>query len=546
MKVTLKDPKNFGAAAVQPQAPVPFNPAPGADWLQAWVDAMSRIAVEMSNRAPNDTIATFGNLSHDAVGGGFIGPDGQTVVSADMSFVHVCNLILPPYSFYGGWYQMPQYFDSFYQLTPQDNPALLSLLTGPRDFRYLARSMKLLDVDFDTVAGPILYRSFEEDAVVPQNVEHALPLKDHFGSLRCMCVLYHNTVFEFKYFKRAGGPGEFPLLFRPSHAGVCFSAAAYGSTEIIINTNVFDFINGRTHAWLNMAGDLAEMDWELFRGCHVYYAWNRNDPNARKDLENALRFMSEAALHGVTVSIGIMGNRVSVLPDDETRKLAYQYELGHLLPEPKRYVFQASEGWIPFCIEFPHFWTNGSASLFYGTSAKDFMKVLLKYFLQRRMKIAVFATETSLRAIQGRLGRVNSSVSCISSAILQHEKTAFDKHPENRFKTEVCKLDIKVLFIVYDDGMKEEDLASVLEQCDALKIVTAAFCASQDCPVDSVSSRFNQVFLTAIPKDSEEKITVLIEDKDSGTIGRYVFGDDGSIISTNSATNEEMNEILGY
>ena len=360
-----------------------------------------------------------------------------------------------------------------------------------------------------------------------------------------MCVLFHSTVFELKYFKRAGDPGESPLLFRPSHAGVCLCATANNSTEIIINTNVFDFINGRTHAWLIMAGDLADIDWEIFRGRHVYYAWNRNDPNACKDLENALRFMSEAALHGVTVSIGIMGNRVSVLPDDETRKLAYQYELGHLLPEPKRYVFRASDELIPSSYEFPHFWTNGSASLFYGTSAKDFMKVLLKYFLGRRMKIAVFATETSLRAIQGRLGRVNSSVSCISSAILQHEKTAFDKHPENRFKNEVCKLDIKVLFIVYDDGMKEEDLASVLEQCDALKIVTAAFCASQDCPVDSVSSRFNQVFLTAIPKDSEEKITVLIEDKDSGTIGRYVFGDDGSI-STNSATNEEMNEILGY
>lgn len=544
MKVTLKDPKTFGAAAVQPQAPVPFNPAPGTEWFQAWVDAVSRVAVEMSNRAPNNTIATFGNLSHDAVGGGFIGPDGQTVVSADMSFVHVCNLILPPYSFYGGWYQMPQYFDRFYHLTPQDNPALLSQLTGPRDFRYLARSMKLLDKDFDTVAGPILYRSFEEDAEVPPNVERTLPLTDHFGSLRCMCVLYHNTVFEFKYFKRAGGPGEFPLLFRPSHAGVCFSAAAYGSTEIIINTNVFDFINGRTHAWLNMAGDLAEMDWELFRGCHVCYAWHRNDPNARKDLENALRFMSEAALHGVTVSIGIMGNRVSVLPDDETRKLAYQYELGHLLPEPKRYVFQASEGWIPFCIEFPHFWTNGSASLFYGTSAKDFMKVLLKYFLQRRMKIAVFATETSLRAIQGRLGRVNSSVSCISSAILQHEKTAFDKHPENRFKNEVCKLDIKVLFIVYDDGMKEEDLASVLEQCDALKIVTAAFYASLDCPVDSVSSLFNQVFLTAVPEESNVKNTMLVTNKDTGITGSYIFGDDGSI-DKNTATDEEMNKALG-
>ena len=545
MVTKIKSSKASGLAAVQPQAPVPFNPVPGAEWLQAWVDAMSRIAVEMSNRAPNDTIATFGNLSHDAVGGGFIGPDGQTVVSADMSFVHVCNLILPPYSFYGGWYQMPQYFDRFYHLTPQDNPALLSQLTGPRDFRYLARSMKLLDKDFDTVAGPILYRSFEEDAEVPPNVERTLPLTDHFGSLRCMCVLFHSSVFELKYFKRAGDPGESPLLFRPSHAGVCLCATANNSTEIIINTNVFDFISGRTHAWLIMAGDLADIDWEIFRGCRVYYAWNRNDPNACKDLENALRFMSEAALHGVTVSIGIMGNVVSVLPDDETRKLAYRHELGHLLPEPKRYVFRASDGLIPPSYEFPHFWTKGSASLFYGTSAKDFMKVLLKYFLQRRMKIAVFATETSLRAIQGRLGRVNSSVSCISSAILQHEKTAFDKHPENRFKTEVCKLDIKVLFIVYDDGMKEEDLASVLEQCDALKIVTAAFCASQDCPVDSVSSRFNQVFLTAIPKDSEEKITVLIEDKDSGTIGRYVFGDDGSI-STNSATNEEMNEILGY
>ena len=544
MVTKIKSSKTSGLAAVQPQAPVPFNPAPGADWLQAWVDAMSRIAVEMSNRAPNDTIATFGNLSHDAVGGGFIGPDGQTVVSADMSFVHVCNLILPPYSFYGGWYQMPQYFDRFYHLTPQDNPALLSQLTGSRAFRYLARSMKLLDKDFDTVAGPILYRSFEEDAEVPPNVERTLPLTDHFGSLRCMCVLFHSTVFELKYFKRAGDPGESPLLFRPSHAGVCLCATANNSTEIIINTNVFDFINGRTHAWLIMAGDLADIDWEIFRGRHVYYAWNRNDPNACKDLENALRFMSEAALHGVTVSIGIMGAVVSVLPDDETRKLAYRHELGHLLPEPKRYVFRASDELIPSSYEFPHFWTKGSASLFYGTSAKDFMKVLLKYFLQRRMKIAVFATETSLRAIQGRLGRVNSSVSCISSAILQHEKTAFDKHPENSFKNEVCKLDIKVLFIVYDDGMKEEDLASVLEQCDALKIVTAAFYASLDCPVDSVSSLFNQVFLTAVPEESNVKNTMLVTNKDTGITGSYIFGDDGSI-DKNTATDEEMNKALG-
>ena len=544
MVTKIKSSKTSGLAAVQPQAPVPFNPVPGAEWLQAWVDAISRIAVELSNRAPNDTIATLGNLSHDAVGGGFVGPDGQTVVSRDASFIHIRDLILPSNSFYGAWYQMPQYFDRFYHLTPQDNPALLSQLTGPRDFRYLARSMKLLDMDFDAVAGPILYRSFEEDAEVPPNVERTLPLTDHFGSLRCMCVLFHSTVFELKYFKRAGDPGESPLLFRPSHAGVCLCATANNSTEIIINTNVFDFISGRTHAWLIMAGDLADIDWEIFRGCRVYYAWNRNDPNACKDLENALRFMSEAALHGVTVSIGIMGNVVSVLPDDETRKLAYRHELGHLLPEPKRYVFRASDGLIPPSYEFPHFWTKGSASLFYGTSAKDFMKVLLKYFLQRHMKIAVFTTETSLRAIQGRLGRANASVSCISSAILQNEKTAFDMHPENRFKTEVCKLDIKVLFIVYNDGMKEEDLASVLEQCDALKIVTAAFYASQDGPLDSVSSLFNQVFLTAVPEESYVKNTMLVTNKDTGVTGSYVFGDDGSI-DKNTATDEEMNKALG-
>ena len=95
MVTKIKSSKASGLAAVQPQAPVPFNPVPGAEWLQAWVDAISRIAVELSNRAPNDTIATLGNLSHDAVGGGFVGPDGQTVVSRDASFIHIRDLILP-------------------------------------------------------------------------------------------------------------------------------------------------------------------------------------------------------------------------------------------------------------------------------------------------------------------------------------------------------------------------------------------------------------------------------------------------------------------
>ena len=58
---------------------------PDLDRFVLEVDAWSRIAIDMANKANSPLIAQMGNLSHDVFRGGFISGDGCMAVSGDES-----------------------------------------------------------------------------------------------------------------------------------------------------------------------------------------------------------------------------------------------------------------------------------------------------------------------------------------------------------------------------------------------------------------------------------------------------------------------------
>ena len=302
------------------------------------IDAASRLAVHIINHANSPLIAQCGDLSHDKLRGGFNSSDGRVHVSKDASYVKS----LPyPWQAMGPYVlsldpmttsytptipqgEQPQsdmslppsvaipvdskMIPSFRALSPYDIPDLLSYLRGQYDVVYLCGALGLDQKNYDTITDGSFIRAHADNLVILPIGAYSLNILDHHGVFVRSNVLFQGSVFELKVFKYTDRCRLYPFFFKPQHPGVWFNTldgrAPLG--DIVLDTCIHTVLDSSypANAWLNDAGDIAKIDWEIFRWHTVKYVWHSIDfLQSRNSFASALHFISEAKNHSITVNI---------------------------------------------------------------------------------------------------------------------------------------------------------------------------------------------------------------------------------------------------
>lgn len=312
-------------------------------------DAASRLAIQVINHANSPLIARCGDLSHDKFRGGFISGDGRVHVSKDASYVkslpypwqamgpYVLSLD-PMTSSYNPTIsqgEQPQsgmslppsvavpaipapststvsvdsrMVPSIRDLSPYEIPNLLSYLAGQYDVIYLCQKLGLFGINYDTISKGIFIRSFGDNCIIPPVGASMLNIFNHYGAIDRVNVLLQGSVFELKVFKYTDRRGLYPFLFKPEHPGVWFNTSngLAPSGDIVLDTCIHTVLDSSypANAWLNDAGDIAKIDWEILQWHTVKYVWHSNDfLQSRNSFASALHFISEAKNHSITVNI---------------------------------------------------------------------------------------------------------------------------------------------------------------------------------------------------------------------------------------------------
>ena len=549
------------------------------------IDARSRIAIYMANKANSPLIAQMGNLSHDSFRGGFISGDGCMAVSGDASSIQmlpasqsffqtalsqpVCTSMVPvqtslpvsvPQSL---CYPVPVSQSSNAPMLPQiksvkahELPDLLTGITGQNDFIFLCNMLGLDKIDFDNDNTGIFIRTLVENTIPLPPVLTRLPICNHFGSFLRMNVLYKEAVFELKVFKYVDRPDLYLFLFKPEHSGVWFRDVIQTGKTIILDTDVKAVLDCTSpgNAGLIVAGDIAELDYEVLHGHPVQLVWRSDIPQSRIQFAVALNFLAEAKKHGVEVSIlkcsgSSPANEILDLP--QVRKQALFYGLD--IPAPLKeigYVLipTAYEEFIPQ--DIPFFWSKGCSTLFFGSGYKAILKKLLNAFCQvpqdvqdiavlsdsekvgtdsgvfPKKKVGVFYSPSTESRVKKQIGQMGLDIPCICSTVLQKE---------DALETALYRNEIKVLLVVYAECIPPKDLADVLDLCERIQIVTGLFSlvasekkpSPEDVLKGTVKDLVSQSYLVTADRGS-----VIAIDMDTEIAERYTFEADGSVSAT--------------
>ena len=549
------------------------------------IDARSRIAIYMANKADSPLIAQLGNLSHDAFRGGFIFGDGLTAVSGDASSIQMlpasqafypaaisqsaCTSMVPlqtslPVSVPQAMsYPVPVSQSSNAPMLPQiksvkahELPDLLTGITGQNDFIFLCNMLGLDKIDFDNYNTGIFIRTMVENTIPLPPVLTRLPICNHFGSFLRMNVLYKEALFELKVFKYVDRPDLYLFLFKPEHSGVWFRDVIQTGKTIILDTDVKAVLDCTSpgNAGLIVAGDIAELDYEVLHGHPVQLVWRSDIPQSRIQFAVALNFLAEAKKHGVEVSIlkcngSSPANEILDLPQVRKQVLSYGMDIPATLKEVG-YVFipTAYEEFIPQ--DIPFFWSKGCSTLFFGSGYQAILKKLLNAFCQLpqdvqdiavlsdsekvgtdsgvfpKKQVGVFFSPSTESRVKKLVGQMGLDIPCICSIVLQKE---------DALETALYRNEIKVLFVVYAECIPPKDLADVLDLCERIQIVTGLFSlvasekepSPEDVLKGTVKDLVSQSYLVTADRGS-----VIAIDVDTEIAERYTFEADGSVSAT--------------
>ncbi len=558
------------------------------------IDARSRIAIYMANKANSPLIAQMGNLSHDAFFGGFISGDGCMAVSGDASSIQmlpasesffqtalsqpVCTSMVPvqtslpvsvpqamsypvPASQASNTPMLPQIIT----MKPHVLPEVLTGMTNQNDFIFLCNMLKLDKVDFDNCNTGIFIRTFVDNMILTPPGWNRLPIYDHDGSFLRMNVLFQESIFELKVFKYVDRLGQYLFRFKPEHSGVWYRDAIFPGKAVILDPDVLAVWNRTSpgNAGLIVAGNIADFDYEVFHGRPVQLVWHSDTPQCWNQFAVALNFLAEAKKHGVEVSLlkcsdSSPANEILDLP--QVRKQALSYGLD--IPAPLKeigYVFfpTAHEEFIPR--DIPFFWSKGSSALFFGSGYKAILKKLMNAFCRvpqniqenavlsdsgksgtrsgvfPKMQVGVFYSPSTESRTQRLIGQMGLDIPCICSTVLQKE---------DALETALYRNKIKVLLVVYAECILPKDLADVLDLCERIQIVTGLFApvesekksSPEDVLKGAVKDLVSQSYLVTANGDS-----VIAKDMETEIYERYTFEPDGrvSVTELKVSQNEE-------
>lgn len=459
------------------------------------VDAQSRIAIEMINNAGSPQIAQIG-FSYDAIEDKSISRDGLCAVSGDASCIQVLTVSQSP-SLFPVAYNKTPLNQTFIPAKPTDMITLVSY-SGQIDYNFLCGKLGLDKNDYDGIKKGIFIRTFVDDRVKLSSGWLELPIYNHMGTLLRKNVFFQENLFELKVFKFVDRPFLYFFLFKPEHPGVWFRDGVPESGKtIILDTDINAVVNGTSlgNAGLINAGDIGELDYEVFLSHPVQCIWHSDTLQSRNRFAEAIHFISEAKKHGIDVSILKICRPPEpdeILDLSAVIKQARRY--GLCVPanlKDRNFVHVSSRQKEFVSDDIPFFWSKGSSTLFFSAGYRAMLKNLLAAFCRNskgaqdtskvmpkpnksgmrygvfpRKRVGVFYPAQAESRTKRVIGETGLNIPCISSDILQEE---------DALETALYQNDVEILCIVYPEKISPKDLADVLDLCERIEVLTGIF-----------------------------------------------------------------------
>ena len=527
------------------------------------LDAVSRVVIRAINWTDNPRISQMGKVVHNEALGGFVASDGYTVVTDKAQcfrqFVNQGQTMFPlpaeyplhPYSGYPLQSHItpleamppflidliPSFKEKVTGITPSDMPLLLSELIRQKDYIYLSRALNLDQVNYDHVNSGCFMRTFQDNVeAIPRDCSD-LRIYDHLSFVR-RNVLYLGAIFTVKYFGYAeqslqdiGQRKIYPFLFKPDKPDIWFPDTQnyWNNSKIMLCSDVQAVMeqNSKYNALLIDAGEMADLDWVLFRNRETCYHWDQNGNNAKDELKTLIRFLAESQKHE-SVFVSVFANRnyynKKLLSMPEIIALVDRY--GLKLPENLRdegYVFDPDShinNNLPI-------WLDGGSALFCGTGCEMVQRILLRIYNAIPMEPQVALLHNGEVIAEWYIS-VEFGILCPSikkeqrDELIKRMKANVYYIPENldedELKTELYRNKIKILFILYADQYSPKKLVTTLALCKNMEIPVGLFVDGEDGLTPEVMSLVSQSYFTVANSKS-----VIVKNMKTKCIERFTF-----------------------
>ena len=517
-------------------------------------DAVSRVVIRAINWTNSPRISQMGKVVHNEALGGFVASDGYTVVTDKAQcFRQLVNQGQTPFPLPSEYplqpyiapleamppfliNQIPSFKEKVTGITPSDMPLLLSELIGQKDFIYLSRALNLDQENYDHVNSGHFIRAFQDNVEAIPNGCNDLCIFDHLSFVR-RNVFFKEAIFTVKYFGYAeqslqdiGQRKIYPFLFKPDKPDIWFpdSQNYWNSSKILLCTDIQAVLNQNTcfNALLIDAGEMADLDWVLFRDRETCYPWDQDGNNAKDELKTLIRFLAESQKHesvSISVSIKRRYDDEKLLPMPEIIALVERY--GLKLPEKLRdegYVFDPDSH---VNSDLP-IWLDGGSALFCGMGCEMVQRILLRIYNAIPMEpqvallhnggkeehycpsmFGILCPSNKKEQRDELIKRMKANVYCIPENL-----------EEDELKTELYRNKIKILFILYADQYSPKKLVTALNLCKNMEIPVGLFVDGEDGLIPEVMSLVSQSYFTVANSKS-----VIVKNMKTKCIERFTF-----------------------
>lgn len=371
-------------------------------------DAKSRVILSFVEALSKPDVARYGDISFDAKERRAISPTGHLAMKATPMGIETLEITeeIPLRDSIVGAHVRYMNPDGSYQKLP------VLKMTEPRsafdmmqsacdasyipmyyDYRPLAQKLGLLEKDYDQLRpkdGPIVRVADDQriwDCFPPGLNLMLMQMYDSQHQLLEDNVGYKDgQVYTVKIFKFIGSPGIFWLPFRRCTPGVVFPCGQCSSGYLDTDYKTVSVNRGMT--WLNDAGDLSKMDWEVLRGRAPALVWHakQNQFEANASLRHILSIVASAKKKDLTLDVikascidgkGEEASEVKRLNLAELRLEAQRRKID--LPEElKDSVFLLDLDSVIDTSKLPPYWNDGAVIGFTPAPAVKRAQVLQK------------------------------------------------------------------------------------------------------------------------------------------------------------------------
>ena len=434
------------------------------------MDAYSRVAIQFLEDASTPNVARYGDFSYDAIGHSAISPDGDFALSVTPVKVvasQITDCLSLPNSFMMVRLRdettgeptkhiklsiiPPQYALSIMQCAGVEKKDIRNY-----DYRPLAEKLGRLDRNYDTLSandGPIV--RVADDRLIPKVVPipsdcELVPLYDsHNKLIEYDCARKEDgMVCSVKIFKFIASPGIFHLPFRSEKPGVWFKNGK--SKNCVIDTDIKTVMANDDIAWLNDAGDLEKMDWNVLSdGSAIVWHCKYNQLEANALLRRVLSIVAIAKKKGIALDVikatcreghGECASEIRRLDLNEIRIEALRRHIE--LPESLRnsdYLIRINSNPMIETSRLPDYWKFGPMVVLYPAEKLHVLQILsrlAKDLQKTRLSILILIDKKmNLKVEYALKGHCSVKLQCADINVLHCSEEL--KRIVNEYQTEV-------------------------------------------------------------------------------------------------------------